>query len=219
LSGFKRIAFEGLGFGQMVSQTMIDRAHSIVEAWLPKYPTTSPWVDDVARAALRRSEDVWLAKFDGLDSLTKNQLDELITWKWRSRRPQLSRSQEGANDNWDHTSDCIARALAEAGANAAIDVLRGPTGGIRNWQTAMASVVLAVCRPEYYTIADSRALRTMMLLEGKSQRAIDNTNYFQRHYWDSYLITCRALRGELHVRLRDLDRAFWASAGQPFPAS
>jgi hypothetical protein len=59
----------------------------------------------------------------------------------------------------------------------------------------------------------------MMLLEGKSQHSIDNTNYFQRHHWDGYLSTCRALREELHVRLRDLDRAFWASAGQVSPTS
>jgi hypothetical protein len=202
----------------MLSHTMIDNARAIVEAWLPTYPTVSPWIDEGARAALRHSEDAWLATFDGLESLTKTQVRELITWKWRNRGPQLSRSQKEVDRNWDHVSGCITRALAEVDDNAAIDALRGPTGGIPDWQTAMASVVLAACRPKYYTIADSRALRTMMLLEGKSQRAIDKTNYFQRHHWDSYISNCRALGKELHVKLRDLDRAFWASAGRSSPA-
>jgi hypothetical protein len=198
---------------------MIDTANSIVEVWLPRYPTVAPWVDDDARAALRRSEDSWLDKFSGLDSLTRAQVHELINWKWQGYRPQRSRAGAGLELDWDHARACIARALTEEDAGAAVDALRGATGGIPNWQTAMASVVLAACRPELYTVADSRALRTMMFLEGKSQRAIDTTNYFQRGYWDRYLDTCRELSRELQVRLRDLDRAFWAAAGLATPVS
>lgn len=78
----------------------------------------------------------------------------------------------------------------------------------------MASVVLATCRPERYTIADSRALRTMMLLEGEPSHVISNTRYFPRFRWDSYLSICQELSRVLQVSLRDLDRAFWAAAGQ-----
>jgi hypothetical protein len=64
------------------------------------------------------------------------------------------------------TSSCIERALAESDANddnAAVAALRGRTGGMPNWETAMASVVLAACRPGLYMVVDSRALRTLML--------------------------------------------------------
>jgi hypothetical protein len=52
-----------------------------------------------------------------------------------------------------------------------------------------------------------------------SRSAIDTTNYFKRGYWDRYLDSCRELCRELQVRLRDLDRAFWAAAGLATPVS
>jgi hypothetical protein len=202
----------------LLPEKMIYDAAFIVETWLPRYPSVRPWVVGEARATLRRSEDVWLARFTDLDSLTRAQVEELIDWKWQGYRPQRSRAIQGADRNWDHASGRIARALAEANAGTAIDTLRGPTGGIPNWQTAMASVVLAACRPERYTIADSRALRTMMLLEDEPSHAINNTRYFPRFRWESYLGICHELGRVLRVPLRDLDRAFWAAAGQRAPA-
>ena len=44
----------------------------------------------------------------------------------------------------------------------------------------MASVVLAACRPALYTIVDSRALHTMMLLEGQSPHEIRRIRWFPR---------------------------------------
>jgi hypothetical protein len=193
---------------------VIDAASSIVATWLPRYPTVRPWVDDEARSALRLSEDTWLAGFAGLDSLTRAQVTELIDWKWQGYRPQRSRATYGAGRDWDHTSSRVAQALTQADDGAAVDALRDATGGIPNWQTAMASVVLAACRPDRFTIADSRALRTLMLLEGKPDRLISRTNYFPRSRWDSYLAICRELQVNLHVSLRDRDRAFWAAAGR-----
>jgi len=200
-------------------QEMVDGAALFVETWLPGYPAVRPWVDNEARAALRRSEDAWLAGFAGLNALMRTQVEELIDWKWQGYRPQHSRARQGVSHSWDHASDYIARALAEADAGEAVDALRGRTGGIPNWQTAMASVVLAACRPERYTIADSRALRTMMLLEGEPSHAINTTRYFPRSRWDGYLRTCQELGRVLQVPLRDLDRAFWAAAGQRARAS
>ena len=78
----------------------------------------------------------------------------------------------------------FAKALAVGGVSLAVDALRGPTGGIPNWRTAMASVVLAACRPERYTIAHSGALRTMMCLEGQPSHVINNTRYFPRSRWE-----------------------------------
>lgn len=198
---------------------MIDHARSLIDRWLPLYPNIRPWVDDKAREALRRSEDGWLDKFRDAESLTREQIRDLINWKWQGYPARRSQSWRGVDSDWSRASSCIELALAEAGAddNAAVDALRGRTGGIPDWQTAMASVVLAACRPALYTVVDSRALRTLMLLEGGLPRAIQRTTMFPRRRWPGYLGTCRELSTELHIRLRDLDRAFWAADGREKP--
>src|SRR5581483_1507964 len=80
-----------------------------------------------------------------------------------------------------------------------------------------ASVVLAACRPALYTIVDIRALHTMMLLEGQSPHEIRRIRWFPPGRWPGYLGICRELCAELRVRLRDLDRAFWAADGHEEP--
>lgn len=125
------------------------------------------------------------------------------------------RASPPAGRLWCHASSCIEAALAQVDAASAVDALRGHARGIPNWQTAMASVVLAACRPKLYTVAESRALRTMMVLEGRPQAAIVSTRQFPRSRWEGYIAVCRELATELDVRLRDVDRAFWASAGLP----
>lgn len=201
---------------------MFDRARNLVHQWLPCYPSLRPWIDDQARAALRHSEDDWLQKFAGLDALTRKQVRELIDWKWTANAARWSKSQHAVDDNddWSHASECIRTALAAAGSDdiAAVNALRGKTGGIPDWETAMASVVLAACRPAQYTVVDSRVLRTMMLLEGRSQSQIQKMGWFPPSRWPGYLGTCRNLSEELGVRLRDLDRAFWMAAGRDQPA-
>ena len=198
---------------------MINRARSLVDRWLPTYPNFRPWVDEEARKSLRRSEDDWLDSFRDADRLTREQVRDLIDWKWVTTAARRSQSWRGVDADWDHASGCIGRALARAGADdvAAVDALRENTGGIPNWQTAMASVVLAACRPGLYTVVDSRALHTMMLLEGRSPSKIGNIRMFPRDRWTGYLGTCRELSAELRVRLRDLDRAFWAANGREEP--
>ncbi len=183
---------------------MIDRARGLVDRWLPTYPYARPWIDDKARDARRCSEDGWLHSFRDANALTREQVRDLIDWKWAGYAARKSKSWRGVDADWDHASGCIARALAEAGADdvAAVDALRGRSGGIPDWETAMASVVLAACRPTLYTVVDSRALRTMMLLEGRSPVEIDRTGWFPPGRWPGYLGTCRELRAELRVRLR-----------------
>lgn len=198
---------------------MIDHARSLVDRWLPTYPNFRPWVDEEARKSLRRSEDDWLDSFRDAEHLTREQVRNLIDWKWVTNAARRSKSWRGVDSDWDHASDCIGRALANAGANdvAAVNALRGKSGGIPNWETAMASVVLAACRHDLYTVVDSRALHTMMLLEGRSQSEISSIRMFPPDRWTGYLVTCRELSAELRVRLRDLDRAFWAANGREEP--
>ena len=61
---------------------MINRARSLVDRWLPTYPNFRPWVDEEARKSLRRSEDDWLDSFRDADRLTREQVRDLIDWKW-----------------------------------------------------------------------------------------------------------------------------------------
>lgn len=200
-------------------QPTIDHARSLVDRWLHLYPRVRPWVDDEAREALRRSEDDWLDKFRDAASLTRQQVGDLINWKWGNYPPGRSRSLRGVDADWDHANGCIERALTQAGADdgAAVDALRGNSRGIPNWQTAMASVVLAACRPTLYTVVDSRALHTLMLLEGRSPSEMRKVKMFPRRRWPGYLSTCRELSAKLDVRLRDLDRALWAADGREEP--
>ena len=198
---------------------MGDHARSLIERWLPLYPSSNPWIDDSAREALRRSEDRWLDTFKGAGSLAPAQVRDLINWKWQGYPAKRIKSWRGVDSDWSHTSTCIERALAESDASAdnAVAALRGRTGGIPNWETAMASVVLAACRPALYTVVDSRALRTLMLLEGRPTGEIQRVGWFPPSRWLGYLSTCRELSAELKVSLRDLDRAFWAANGNDEP--
>jgi hypothetical protein len=200
---------------------MIVHARSLVDRWQPLYPNVRPWVDDKAREALRRSEDGWLDGFRDADSLTREQVDDLINWKWGGYPAKRSRSRRGVDANWRHANSCIELALARAGTDddAAVDALRDKSGGIPHWETSMASVVLAACRPALYTVVDSRALHTLMLLEGRLPPEIHKIRMFPRGRWSGYLGTCRELSAELHVRLRDLDRAFWAADGHEEPVA
>lgn len=204
----------------MVPQSMIDHARSLVHRWLPLYPNTRPWVDHEARKALQRSEDGWLDTFRGADSLTCEQVHDLINWKWQGYPAKRSQSWRGVDSDWNHASSRIKLALAKADAdddNAAVDALRDRTGGIPNWKTAMSSVVLAACRPALYTVVDSRALHTLMLLKGRPTREIQGMGWFPPSRWPGYLGTCRELSAGLDVPLRDLDRAFWAANGREEP--
>jgi hypothetical protein len=196
---------------------MIQEAKDVVDLWLTKYPAAGPWVDDNARTALRCAETAWLDKFKGLHTLSRDQVHELLNWKWQGYGAKRSKSQNGVDDDWDHARGCIERALAEVDPGKAIDALRWPTKGIPTWQTSTSSVVLSACQPDAYTVVDSYALRTFMMLEGKPQATTDRVTYFERRHWLPYLATCLELSQELSVSLRDLDRAFWASAGRRVP--
>ena len=126
----------------MLSQPMIDHARSLVDRWLPRYPNVRPWVDDKAREALRRSEDAWLDRFKDADALTREQVHNLIDWKWARYAARRSKSWRGVDADWDHASECIARALAYAGANdvAAVGMLREDLAAYRTgrprWQVS-----------------------------------------------------------------------------------
>jgi hypothetical protein len=202
----------------VIPPSKFPEAQAILKCWLPRYPVDVdgyPWVDFAANKARQASESKWLQGFAGLSVLTPDQVHELIGWKWSSRRPNLKKSIEGFESNRVHADTCIRAALQQTDSDTAVDALRGSTGGIPNWQCAMASVVLAACRPTEFTVADSRSLRTVMRLRGSSQEVIDSVRYFPRSKWSDYIVDCRDLSSRLRVSLRVLDQTLWAAAGNP----
>jgi hypothetical protein len=202
----------------MLPPAMIAQAQVIVTKWLPLYPrdpAERPWVNLLANQAQQAAEDEWLATFNGLASLSRVQVEELISWKWGGYAPGRKRARDGISTNWGQASRCIRSALRRgASPSQAIDSLREKAGGVPGWQTSMSSVVLAACRPSIYSVADSRALKTIKLLKGYSQKDIDSTAWFPPSWWTPYISTCQALSQNLGVSLRNLDRALWASKGR-----
>src|SRR6202034_3662879 len=111
--------------------------------------------------------------------------------------------------NLGHAKRCIRKAVATSNSMTALEGLVGETGGIRHWDPAMASVVLAVCRPNLYAIADKRALRSLSALNLYNP-AVDNE--FSAVDWVPYLRACRKLAEVSGLSLREVSRALWAAA-------
>jgi len=75
----------------------------------------------------------------------------------------------------------------------------------------MSSMVLAACRPERFTVADSRALKT---LRGLGLMPPGPPG-FRLGDWLPYLSACRMLAGQCGLSLRQVDRALWIGASDP----
>jgi hypothetical protein len=85
------------------------------------------------------------------------------------------------------------------------------TNGIYRFGPAMSSVVLAACRPDRFTIADSKALATLRGLG----RMPPGPPGFRLDDWLPYLAACRMLARQCGLSLRQLDRALWVGAADP----
>ncbi len=84
-------------------------------------------------------------------------------------------------------------------------------GGIYRLGPAMSSVILAACRPDRFTVADSRALSTLRALG----RTPPGPPGFRINDWPSYLDACQILAPQGGLSLRQVDRALWAGASDP----
>jgi uncharacterized protein YjiS (DUF1127 family) len=135
----------------------------------------------------------------------------LVLWKVGGQDHRLDQAFQGVTGpaNLGHAKRCIRKALATSNAMTALEGLVGETGGIPHWDPAMSSVVLAVCRPNVYAIADGRALRALAALNLYSS-AVDGE--FTAVDWVPYLRACRRLAELSNVSLRDVSRALWAAA-------
>jgi len=182
-----------------------------VRQWRKRYPMPVDWADDRANKQYRRSESAWLAQFLGASVLKRRQVNALIQWRFADQADLRAQALHGIDGPaaWGHARRCIKKALAEASSTGALDHLLGEHGGVPGWGPAMASVVLAACRPHTYTVADRRAVRSLVALGRFSPHS---GGEFVRADWYPYLSACREIAEICGVPLRTVDQALWAGA-------
>jgi hypothetical protein len=103
----------------------------------------------------------------------------------------------------------IRLALAAPDDYLALAIMAAPGAGIHGFGPAMGSVLLAVCRPDRFTVADSRALkalRTLSLMPAGPRS-------FRLSDWRIYLDTCRSMAVGCQASLRVVDRALRVGGG------
>lgn len=179
--------------------------------WRKRYPYPLPWVDDRANKQCRRSEDQWLARFDGSTTLKRKDVLSLALWKFGGQAEQMEQAVQGIASpaDWGRARRTIKRALVTSNPTEALVRLLGDEGGIAGWGPTMASVVLGVCQPNVYAVADQRVLRTLKALQLYEPAAEDE---FLRADWWPYLRISRRLSDLSGMSLRDVSRALWAAA-------
>jgi hypothetical protein len=122
----------------------------------------------------------------------------------------ISAGRWHARDGVPGAADLIRMALASTDDYEALAMMANGAG-IHRFGPAMSSVVLAACQPGRFTVADSRALKTLR----KLGRMPPGPPIFRLGDWPPYLSACRALAGQCGLSLRQVDRALWIGASDP----
>jgi hypothetical protein len=126
-----------------------------LRGWCGLYP--NPLARTEENAAARAGEDQRLGRFAGLGALDREQIIELIGWKFQSMAHRKALAMRGVSlERWggkDGAAELIRRAVASGDDDQALATVCG----IDRFGPAMGSVVLAACRPDRFTVADSRA--------------------------------------------------------------
>jgi len=186
---------------QMSSTDICGRLRS----WGELYPDPSAPAEQ--NSAARASEDERLARFAGLNVLDRDQVIELIGWKFGSMAHRKALAMRGISpQRWagrGGAAELIRRALADSDDDNALAMVCG----IYRFGPAMGSTVLAACRPERFTVADSRALTALRGLG----RMPPGPAGFRRSHWPPYLSACRSLAALCGLSLREVDRALWVA--------
>ncbi len=187
------------------------KVRKFLRQWRRRYPCPFDWVDDAANKRLRRSEAAWLAPFAGATSLKRTEIVALVDWRFAAQAQRKQEALAGIEGHiaLGHAKRCIARALKQTSATKALDHLLGECGGVPGWEPAMASAVLAACRPTTYSVADERALWTLCSMGLFTPQSAD---IFVRADWRPYLAVCRDLAADHQMSLRAVGQALWAAA-------
>lgn len=183
--------------------------------WQAQYP--NPTASAADNAARRAEEERRLAQFAGLDALGREQAEALIGWKFQSMPHRKARALSGVtSERWrgQHgkagAAEIIREALGAPGDHQPLLILSARSG-IYGFGPAMGSVILAACRPGKFTIADTRALKSLRALGLMPA----GPKSFRLKDWDTYLEVCRCLARSCHMSLREIDQALWVAADDP----
>jgi hypothetical protein len=187
------------------------KVRKFIRQWRRRYPYPVDWIDDRANKRCRRSEAAWLAQFEGATTLKRREVLSLIFWKLGGSSHLMDQAVKGIEGPaaWGHARRQIKKALQTSNATTALDCLLDEPGGIPGWGPAMSSVVLAVCRPDTYVVADDRALRTLRTLGLYSPQT---NGEFVRADWWPYLKKCRQMAKLCGLSLAAVHQALWAAA-------
>ncbi len=184
-------------------------------AWRAQYPHPAATAEH--NAAVRADEGKWLARFAGVEALDREQVIELIGWKFRSMPHRKARALSGvSSERWRGrppvagAADVIRSALAAAGDYRPLLILSARTG-IFGFGPAMGSVILAACHPQEFTIADTRALKSLRALGLMPA----GPRSFRLKDWEPYLSVCRSLARSCQMSLREVNQALWVAADDP----
>jgi len=184
------------------------RLRTFLRRWRRRYPGPVPWVDDRANKAARRSEAAWLEQFAGRSSLKRREVKALVGWRFDDVATEQQLALRGLDD-WGHARRCVKKALGATSPTDALDCLLGERGGIAGWRPAMASALLAACRPDRYAVVDERALRALAGLGVVTPVTADGVDPGD---WWPYLRACRDLARRSGLPLRSVAQALWAAA-------
>lgn len=189
------------------------KVRRFLRQWLRRYPFPGPWIDARANRLCRKSEAQWLAQFVGAATLKRRDVVELVAWRFADQPQQKEWALVGVTgpSEWGHARRCIKKALATSNPTAAVDCMLAERGGITGWGPEMASVVLAVCDPASYPLADVRMLASLRSMDLLSSRPGQE---FLREDWWPYLQACRKLARVSGLSIREVSQALWASADE-----
>lgn len=187
------------------------KLRKFLRQWRRRYPFPFAWVDDRTNRSSRRSEDEWLAQFDGVDALRRREVRAIVEWRFANQSDRMAKAFAAVESpsTWGHARRCIKRALADPNASSALDHLIGERQGVPGWDPPVASALLAACRPKRYAVADERSLRSLKAL---GLYPAPTTSEFLREDWWPYLTRCRQLARDTGLSLRSVEQALWAAA-------
>jgi hypothetical protein len=143
--------------------------------------------------------------------LKRREVEALVEWRFGANPHMREQALKGIDGPgaWGHARRQIKKALTTPDPMEALDCLLWQQGGVCGWGPAMSSLVLAVCRPDAYTVVDDRVLRSLEALGLFSPR-VDGE--FDREDWVPCLRTCQRLSRSCKMSLREVDQALWAAA-------
>ena len=181
-----------------------------LRAWCQLYPDRLASAE--RNAAARAHEDSWFGRFAGTDTLEREQVIELVDWKFQSMAHRRALAMRGISpERWEGqggVADLIRQALADTDRDDEGALMTLPHLSLRPGHGKRDTRRVP---PWQLHGRHSRALKA---LRGLGQMPTGPPG-FQRHDWLPYLDACRSLADLCALSLREVDRALWIAADDP----